>query len=180
MPYASRSAICPGFPESSSAKTASQLFGVDLDPEVLRWSRDRPERGSGDAPLRRQGRCRCRRRRRPSPYPRDLLDDQPPTAFETRRNYAPDFPANSKTSKKRTKSGSQQLLRERAVERANRPLGRRGGPAGYPHCCASHRDVSGAMNTRSCGVPGEDRDMNYREAKVGALLDAREWREFPR
>ena len=56
---------------------------------------------------------------------------------------------------------------------------RRGSLASYPHCCPSHRDVSGAMNTRSCGVPGEDRDMNYREAKVG-LLDARQLREFPR
>jgi hypothetical protein len=81
----------PGLPREFIGENGSQLFGVDLDPEVLRWSRDRPEGGSGDAPLRRQGRCRCRERRRPSPYPRDLLDDQPPTAraFETRRTTLP-------------------------------------------------------------------------------------------
>ena len=57
---------------------------------------------------------------------------------------------------------------------------RQGGPAGHPHCSPARRDVSGAMNTRSCGLPGEGRHMNHRKAKAGALLDAREWREFPR
>ena len=64
----------------------------------------------------------------------ESVADQPPDRPHIRntQNYAPNFSAISVTSKKRTKSRSHQLWRERAVERAKRPVGRRtqsSGPA---------------------------------------------------
>src|ERR1700716_1511087 len=64
----------------------------------------------------------------------ESVADQPPDRPHIRntQNYAPNSSAISVTSKKRTKSRSHQLWKERAVERAKRPVRRRtqsSGPA---------------------------------------------------
>jgi hypothetical protein len=89
-------------------------------------------------------------------YPRDLLGDQLPDRPRIRntQNYAPDMLVLSRTRKKRTKIGSQQLWRERAVERAKRPSRQRSQSTGPAQKARRYWASKGAGEAGETCCPG--------------------------